>query len=105
MKAFLAISVLFSLASSPAADWPQWRGPNRDSVSSEEIRWPAGGPKVIWKASVGIGFSSASVSNGRVYTMGNAAEKDTIWCLDTANGKPIWQHSYDAMLNPQYYEG
>jgi outer membrane protein assembly factor BamB len=37
--------------------------------------------------------------------MGNADEKDTIWCLDAANGKPIWQHTYASALNPQYYEG
>src|SRR5436305_11171278 len=105
MKPFFAITVLLSLASSYAADWPQWRGPNRDGVSSEEVKWPANGPRIVWKTAVGIGFSAVSVSHGRVYTMGNEAEKDTIWCLDAANGKPVWQHSYDSALNPQYYEG
>jgi outer membrane protein assembly factor BamB len=37
--------------------------------------------------------------------MGNADEKDTIWCFDAAHGKPIWQHTYNSALNPQYYEG
>src|ERR1051326_4106813 len=106
MKSLLAVAAALSCAlNASAADWPQWRGPNREGVSSEKVKWPAGGPKVIWKASVGTGFSSVSVSHGRVYTMGNEGEKDTIWCLDAAKGKPVWQHTYDSALNPQYYEG
>jgi outer membrane protein assembly factor BamB len=105
MKFLVGFTTLLWLLNNRAADWPQWRGPNRDGKSSEEIKWPDGGPRVIWKVAVGTGFSSVSVSRGRVYTMGNADEKDTIWCLSATNGKPIWQHSYDSVLNPQYYEG
>jgi hypothetical protein len=106
MKFFLAVvSALALLVNLRADDWPQWRGPNRQGFSSEKVTWPADGPKTIWRAQVGTGFSSISVSKGRVYTMGNADEKDTIWCLDAANGKPLWQHTYPAALNPQYYEG
>jgi outer membrane protein assembly factor BamB len=105
MKFLLGVFALVLLVEVHASDWPQWRGPNRNGISSEKVNWPAEGPKSIWRAQVGTGFSSISVSHGRVYTMGNAEEKDTIWCLDAASGKPIWQHSYDSALNPQYYEG
>jgi outer membrane protein assembly factor BamB len=105
MKFFLGICALFFLVDVRADDWPQWRGANRDGISPEMVNWPAEGPKIVWRAQVGTGFSSISVSKGRVYTMGNADEKDTIWCLDAINGKPIWQHIYSAALNPQYYEG
>jgi len=105
MKFFLGVFALLQLVDLRASDWPQWRGPNRNGVSSEKVNWPAGGPRTVWRAQVGIGFSSISVSHGRIYTMGNADEKDTIWCLDAANGKPIWQHTYSSALNPQYYEG
>jgi outer membrane protein assembly factor BamB len=105
MKILLAVFALLLSIDMHAGDWPQWRGPNRDGTSTEEIKWPASGPHVVWKAVVGTGFSSVSVSHGKVYTMGNADEKDTIWCLDAANGKSIWQHTYDSALNPQYYEG
>src|SRR4051812_47288887 len=33
-------------------DWPQWRGPNRDGVSTETgllETWPEAGPKVLWR--------------------------------------------------------
>jgi len=105
MKFLLGVLALVLLVDARASDWPQWRGPNRNGISSEKVNWPEGGPKTIWRAQVGTGFSSISVSHGWVYTMGNADEKDTIWCLEAASGKPIWQHSYDSALNPQYYEG
>src|SRR5689334_16833816 len=105
MKFLAGLLWLLLLVNAPASDWPQWRGPNRDGTSPGKINWPSGGPKTVWRAQVGTGFSSISVSHGRVYTMGNADEKDTIWCLDAANGKSIWQHTYSSALNPQYYEG
>jgi outer membrane protein assembly factor BamB len=90
-----------------AADWPQWRGPERDGVSSEKVSttWLADGPKVLWRASVGTGFSSISVSEGRMYTMGNTNNQDTVWCFEAGNGKTLWQHTYTAQLGPQWYEG
>lgn len=63
------------------------------------------GPKIAWKASVGIGFSSVSVANGRLYTLGNADEKDTVTCLDAKTGKEIWKHSYPAELGDKFFEG
>ena len=90
-----------------AADWPQWRGASRNGISSERVNatWPAAGPKVLWRASVGTGFSSISVSQGRAYTLGNAGNQDTIWCFDADSGKELWKHAYSSQLGPQYYEG
>jgi len=49
------------------ANWPQWRGPNRDGVSKETgllKQWPAEGPPLLWKASgAGRGYSSFSIAN------------------------------------------
>ena len=104
---FAVLLASLPLATSLAADWPQWRGPQRTGISSEKLlsTWPAEGPKVLWRASVGTGFSSVSVSGGRIYTMGNAREEDTVWSLDARTGKPIWKHTYASKLGPQYYEG
>src|SRR5438105_15448928 len=98
---------LLSLAASRGADWPQWRGRHRDGISTETIstNWPASGPKVLWRASVGTGFSSAAIAQGRVCTMGNSGERDTIWCFDALTGKVLWKYSYAAPLGAQYYEG
>lgn len=91
-----------------ANDWPHWRGPNFNGISSETgwtTKWPAEGPKQLWKASVGTGFSSMSVVGNHVYTMGNSADQDTVFCFDAASGKVVWKHSYACALDPKYYEG
>ncbi len=99
--------MVFLASALVAADWPQWRGPARDGVSSEQVSaaWPAEGPKLLWRATVGTGFSSISVSEGRAYTLGNTNKEDTVWCFDASSGKTIWRHTYAAQLGPQYYEG
>src|ERR1035437_6387726 len=107
MKLSLIVAATLLVANSPAADWPQWRGPNRNGISSESVSasWAADGPKVLWRASVGTGFSSISISQGRAYTMGNTNNEDTVGCFDAATGKTIWKHTYAAQLSPQWYEG
>jgi outer membrane protein assembly factor BamB len=78
-------------------DWPHWRGPNRNGISSEKgwlSAWPKTGPKQLWRISVGVGYSSVAVSNGRVYTMGNVKNTDTVYCLKADTGDVIWKHSY-----------
>lgn len=105
----LACALFGSLSSRTLADdWPQWRGPQRNGVSAEKgwlDAWPANGPKIAWKAKVGLGFSSFVIAQGRVFTLGHADEKDTVWCFDAATGKEIWKHSYPAELGDKFYEG
>jgi len=90
-----------------ANDWPQWRGLGRDGISTETVNaaWPDSGPTMLWRAAVGVGFSSVAISHGRACTIGNTNGQDTIWCFDAQTGKGLWQHSYPAALDPQYYEG
>ena len=51
------------------------------------FQWPEQGPTIAWKASVGTGFSSVTVADGRLYTMGNRSNIDTVYCLDAVTGK------------------
>ncbi|MCW8132509.1 MAG: PQQ-binding-like beta-propeller repeat protein [Planctomycetota bacterium] len=91
-----------------AADWPNWRGPAHNGVSEEKgwsAAWPKEGPKVLWKAQVGIGFSSFAVSGNRVVTLGNRDNQDTIYCFDAATGEEKWKHAYPCGLDPNMYEG
>jgi outer membrane protein assembly factor BamB len=99
---------LTALPAANAADWPCWRGPSHDGVSAETgwlDRWPDGGPRVLWKASVGTGFSSFAVAGGRVYTIGNEDNTDTVFCLDAATGKTLWSHAYPSDLGDKFFEG
>jgi len=91
-----------------AVDWPNWRGPNYDGISSETgwvAEWPKESPEILWRASLGTGFSSIVVSDGKAYAMGNADNKDTVFCFDAETGKEIWKYSYPQRLDPKYYEG
>lgn len=106
--AALSFASLLSLNALVAADWPNFRGPDYNGISKEtgwSIKWPAGGPKPLWKASVGTGYASFAVAEGRVYTMGNKENTDTVFCFDAATGKELWKHSYAAPLDPHVYEG
>jgi outer membrane protein assembly factor BamB len=95
-----------------AADWPRYRGSNYNGISTESGwfgKWANGAPKELWKRNVGIGFSSVSVANGRLYTVGNDGKKkggkDTVYCFDAVSGAEIWTYSYDQNLEDKYYEG
>lgn len=93
---------------SQAADWPQWRGPDRDGISKETgivDQFGASGPKVLWEAKVGLGFSSFVAGGGKVYATGHADGKDTVFCFDVSNGKELWKYSYPAELGDKYFEG
>ena len=69
---------------SAAADWPQWRGPNRDGISSETgflKNWSQEGPKVLWHILLGDGYSGISIAQGKVYTMFAEGDDEFVICL------------------------
>jgi outer membrane protein assembly factor BamB len=78
----------------PGADWPQWRGPNRDDVSSEKgllKSWPKEGPPLLWTSSnAGIGYSGPAIVGKRLFTMGARDQTEQLFALDTDTGKEIW---------------
>ncbi|MBI5772695.1 MAG: PQQ-binding-like beta-propeller repeat protein [Verrucomicrobia bacterium] len=83
--------------SASAADWPQYRGPNLDGISKETAiatKWPAGGPKVVWKTTTQNGFSSFTVAGGRAYTIVTrevqGAPQEVVVAFDANTGKELW---------------
>ena len=77
-----------------AADWPQWRGPNRDDVSSEQgllKHWPQGGPPLAWKATgAGAGFGGVAVAGDKVFTVGDKGDSSFAIALNLADGSAVW---------------
>ena len=103
-------SLLLALTSlmAAASDWPQYRGPNRNGVTAEKgwlDQWPADGPAIVWRAKVGLGFSSIVVSKGLACTVGHESGQDTVFCFDAVTGKQQWKHSYAAELGDKFFEG
>src|SRR3954452_13182604 len=91
---------LLLLSCAIAADWPQYRGPNHDGISSETINknWPAGGPKVIWKIPVGESFGSIAVLGKRAYMMVERNGNEVCLCVDADHGKEVWQREIDKTI-------
>ncbi|HMJ65983.1 MAG TPA: PQQ-binding-like beta-propeller repeat protein, partial [Candidatus Binatia bacterium] len=98
-----ALGMLLPVAAR-AADWPQFRGPNRDNVWNETgilKRFPADGLKIRWRVPVGPGWSSPVVVRGRVYLTDMRLEKPRAWeriqCFKESTGKLLWSHASELV--------
>jgi hypothetical protein len=139
MRSYLLCVGLFSLfilasygnADPPVknGDWPQWRGPLRNAISTETGLlkvWPKGGPKLLWDSntvngghSIETSIASLAIVEGRIYTMGDHLIKEEVdvkkgdtvtkkavykgdgflFCVDADTGKEIWK----TRIGPAYY--
>src|SRR5581483_3200456 len=108
-----------------ADDWPQWLGPQRDSIWRETgivQKFSASGPPIRWRTPVGGGYSGPAVAQGRVYLTdrqlsqgaSNPADpfqrgvipgSERVLCLDEATGKILWHHDYDCPYSVSYPAG
>jgi outer membrane protein assembly factor BamB len=86
-----------------ADDWPQWRGPQRDSVWRETgllETFPPEGLKPLWRAPVGPGFSSPVVAQGRVFVtdaqITRPKARERVLCFDAKTGKSQWSRTYEV---------
>jgi outer membrane protein assembly factor BamB len=81
-----------------SGEWPQWRGPKRDGISIETgllKQWPPEGPPQVWKTNgLGNGYSTVSVSKGRIFTMGVKGDRECVIAIDAADGKPLWVQAH-----------
>jgi len=79
-----------------AADWPQWRGPQRDGISRETDLFAAdlkSNPFVeAWRSPLGPGFSGIAIADGRVFTMFAQGEDEFAICFDGQTGAERWRH-------------
>lgn len=97
--------IVLTAAASAAAEWTQWRGPNRDGVSAAAL--PATLPKTLvkkWEVPLGAGHSSPLVAAGVAYVMSRGAgETEQVTAHDLASGKTLWKHSYAAPFQINQY--
>ncbi|HYG76213.1 MAG TPA: PQQ-binding-like beta-propeller repeat protein [Planctomycetota bacterium] len=108
-----------------AEDWPQWLGTQRDSVWRETgilEKFPAGGPKIRWRAPLGSGYAGPAVAGGRVYVMDRVLDagaknpanpferalvpgKERVLCLNEKDGAVMWKHEYECAYDVSYPSG
>lgn len=86
MLAFCRYAMVCALLLAMGADWPQYRGPNRDDVSLETgllKSWPEKGPPLKWTfEDAGIGYSGVAVVKDRLYTLGARGDTEYLIALD-----------------------
>src|SRR5271157_2751487 len=97
-------AILLSLTAYPA-DWPQWRGLQRNGVSAETgllKEWPKGGPRLVWQGKdIGDGYSTPSVVGNRIYLLSNRGlDNEFVQALSTQDGKQVWATRLGKVGNP-----
>ncbi|MHC4625604.1 MAG: outer membrane protein assembly factor BamB family protein [Planctomycetota bacterium] len=80
------------------AEWPCWRGPDRNGISPDTgllKQWPEAGPKLLWKVDgLGKGFSTVAMAGETIYVTGDVGDSLTLFALDM-NGKSKWKVPVD----------
>ncbi len=128
MQNFLTLraAVLLALGSTTAMaeDWPRWLGAATDSQWAEHglmAKFPASGPKVQWRVPARWGYSGPAVAAGKVFlfdydiTAGTPDAnpggrtkiegKERIRAFESATGKELWTHAYDAPYHLSFPAG
>ena len=92
-----------------AADWPQWRGPNRDDHSPDTgiaKSWPEGGPKQVWlNKDVGLGYASFSIVGDQLFTLGLRGDTEFLLAVDAKSGKELWATELGPILKNGWGDG
>lgn len=90
-------------------DWPQWRGPHRDAVSTDtglNHEWGEKGPPLAWKATgLGGGFSSISIVGDKIFTMGEREGQQMIEALSRDDGHLLWSTPISSAWRDKNYLG
>lgn len=92
---FLAVALsVATIVPALADNWPQWRGPFLNGISSEKnlpTRWSAE-DNVTWKLTMPSWTGATPIIWGeRIFL--NVAEGDSLylWCVDRTKGEPLWK--------------
>lgn len=101
-----------SFGSVPAADWPQWRGPNHDGHVPAGAKVPhtlAAELKPRWRIPVGDGYASPVVAgsgaDARVFYLDLQDGQEVVHALAAATGQELWHQPLDAMFKDDWGQG
>jgi outer membrane protein assembly factor BamB len=90
----LISSILVSTASAAQRDWTQWRGAQRDGKSPEKglvQTIPEAGLPLLWKSEgFGRGYSSVTITDGRIFTLGRIDDKECLIAANAEDGTILW---------------
>ena len=114
MKSIRLLSPLLALLSVPsvpslALDWPCFRGPLRNDVSTETgllAQWPASGPKKLWQSDkTGLGYSGYAIVAGTVYTLGLHGDSEDLMAFNADTGELKWTTPIGPIFTNKWGDG
>ena len=101
----MVMPLLVLALAAQTADWPQWRGPNRDGLAASfrsPGKWPAA-LSLKWKTAMGPSYASPVASSDRIFVFVRENEQETVLAVDRTSGKIVWRQSYAAPFEKNPY--
>jgi outer membrane protein assembly factor BamB len=99
-------SLAWSASGKESADWPQWRGPQRNGKAPDVgllREWPDGGPPLAWRiAGLGGGYSAVAVAGSWIFTMGDLEDGQYVIALERSGGKLLWKTKIGPKWEDEY---
>jgi outer membrane protein assembly factor BamB len=97
----LLACTFLAAATVTAADWPGFRGSNRDDICTETgllKKWPADGPPKVWTVSnLGTGWGTPAVADGKIFGIGLRDGKEGVWALKESDGTELWFNGFASV--------
>ncbi len=89
--------------------WPGFLGPDGRNQSADQgllKTWPTEGPRLLWTArNLGEGYSSVSIAEGKVFTMGTRQGQEVVLALDLDSGQELWSAQSGSIFNDNMGNG
>src|SRR5881397_1416461 len=101
----LAAMFAVTIQSTTVTDWPQFLGPDRNSVYQGPAlaeTWLPKGPRVVWQKQVGQGFAGPAVAQGRLILFHRLANEEVVEALDVRTGAGQWRYAYPTAYRDDF---